>query len=101
MYGMAIGTKCAKPASVGVAWVGGAIEAGGEFELGMGAATGIPLACGVKFLSEGRLSAPGVFSPEAGHIDPREFLTEVFEQLGKLGKLSSATLDDNIQISYS
>lgn len=101
MYGMAVGTKDAKPASVGVAWVGDAIEAGGEFELGMGAATGIPLACGVKFLSEGRLGAAGVFSPEAGHIDPREFLTAVFEQLGKLGKLSSTTLDDNIQISYS
>lgn len=101
MYGMAIGTKHAKPASVGVAWVGDAIETGGEFELGMGAATGIPLACGVKFLSEGRMRVPGVFSPEVGHIDPREFLAEVFEQLGKLGKISSTALDDNIQISYS
>jgi len=47
------------------------------------------------------MRAPGVFSPEAGHIDPREFLAEVFEQLGKLGKLSSTALDDNIRISYS
>ena len=63
----------------------------------MGAATFIQLACGVKFLSEGRMSASGVFSPEAGHIDPREFLAEVFEQLAKLGKLSSTALDDNIR----
>ena len=101
MYGMAVGTKHGKSASVGVSWIGDALEAGGEFELGMGAATGIPLACGVKFLLEGRMSAPGVFSPEAGHIDPREFLAEVFEQLGKLGKLSSTALDDNIRILYS
>lgn len=101
MYGLAMGTKGTKDASVGVSWVGEATRPDSEFEIGMGAATGIPLACGAKFLSEGRIDARGVFSPEAGIIDPRAFLSEVFQQLGILGKLPSTDLMDNIQISYS
>lgn len=101
MYGLAMGTKGTKDASVGVSWVGEATRPDSEFEIGMGAATGIPLACGAKFLSEGRIDARGVFSPEAGIIDPKAFLSEVFQQLGILGKLPSTDLMDNIQISYS
>ena len=101
MYGLAMGTKGTKDASVGVSWVGEATRPDSEFEIGMGAATGIPLACGAKFLSEGRIDARGVFSPEAGIIDPKAFLSEVFQQLGILGKLPSTNLMDNIQISYS
>ena len=101
MYGLAIGTKGTKNTSVGVSWVGEATRPDSEFEIGMGAATGIPLACGAKFLSEGRIDARGVFSPEAGIIDPKAFLSEVFHQLGTLGKLPSTDLMDNIQISYS
>ncbi|MEC8414821.1 MAG: hypothetical protein VXY97_04100, partial [Pseudomonadota bacterium] len=71
------------------------------YEVGMGAATGVPLACGVKFLSEGQIKESGVFSPEAGIIDPKEFLEEVFEQLKNLGKVPSADLRHNIEISYS
>ncbi len=100
MYGLAVGRKNSRPASVGVSWVGEATGAGNESRVGMGAATGIPLACGVKFLSEGRIDATGVFSPEAGHIDPREFLAEVFAQLARLGRLSSPDLNDHIKISY-
>lgn len=101
MYGLAIGTKGTKNTSVGVSWVGEATRPDSEFEIGMGAATGIPLACGAKFLSEGRIDARGVFSPEAGILDPKAFLSEVFQQLGILGKLPSTNLMDNIQISYS
>ena len=101
MYGLAIGTKGSRDATVGVSWVGESTEPGSRYEVGMGAATGVPLACGVKFLSEGRINESGVFSPEAGLIDPKEFLEEVFEQLENLGKVPSAKLRDNIEISYS
>lgn len=101
MYGLAEGTKDSKDALVGVSWVGEATDPDSEFEVGMGAATGVPLACGVKFLAEGRIDASGVFSPEAGVIDPKEFLAEVFGQLGNLGKVPSVELADNIEIRYS
>ena len=101
MYGLAMGTKGSCDATVGVSWVGEATQSGSRYEVGMGAATGVPLACGVKFMSEGRINESGVFSPEAGLIDPKEFLGEVFEQLENLGKVPSAVLEDNIEISYS
>ena len=101
MYGLAMGTKGSRDAMVGVSWVGEATQPESRYEVGMGAATGVPLACGVKFLSEGRINESGVFSPEAGLIDPKEFLEEVFEQLENLGKVPSADLRDNIEISYS
>ena len=101
MYGLAMGTKGSCDATVGVSWVGEATQSGSRYEVGMGAATGVPLACGVKFMSEGRINESGVFSPEAGLIDPKEFLGEVFEQLENLGKVPSAVLEDNIKISYS
>ena len=101
MYGLAMGAKGNRDASVGVSWIGEATEPESKYEVGMGAATGVPLACGVKFLSEGRINESGVFSPEAGLIDPKEFLEEVFEQLENLGKVPSADLRDNIEISYS
>lgn len=101
MYGMAIGTKGAEMAVVGVAWVGEAVEIDGDSGLSMGEVTGAPLACGAKLLSEGQIKKTGVFSPEAGHIEPRDFLTEVFAQLEKFGKLSSSALEDNIRISRS
>ena len=101
MYGLAMGTRGNRDASVGVSWVGEATEPESRYEVGMGAATGVPLACGIKFLSEGRINQSGVFSPEAGLIDPKEFLGEVFKQLQNLGKVPSADLKDNIEISYS
>jgi saccharopine dehydrogenase-like NADP-dependent oxidoreductase len=101
MYGLAMGTRGNRDASVGVSWVGEATEPESRYEVGMGTATGVPLACGIKFLSEGRINQSGVFSPEAGLIDPKEFLGEVFKQLQNLGKVPSADLKDNIEISYS
>ena len=101
MYGLAMGTKGSCDATVGVSWVGEATQPGSRYEVGMGSATGVPLACGVKFMSEGRINESGVFSPEAGLIDPKEFLEEVFAQLKNLGKVPSSVLKDNIKISYS
>ncbi len=101
MYGLATGTRASVAASVGVAWVGEATEPESKYDVGMGAATGVPLACGTKFLSEGRIKKCGVFSPEAGVIDPKEFLEEVFVELERLGKVPSSNLMDNIKISYS
>ena len=101
MYGLAMGTKGSVDATVGVSWVGEATQPGSRYEVGMGAATAVPLACGVKFMSEGRINESGVFSPEAGLIDPKEFLEEVFKQLEHLGKVPSSVLKDNIEISYS
>ena len=87
-----MGTKGSSDAAVGVSWVGEATEPESRYEVGMGAATGVPLACGVKFLSEGRINESGVFSPEAGLIDPKEFLKEIFKQLENLEKIPSAEL---------
>ena len=101
MYGVAIGAKDAEPASVGAAWIGEAADRGTETGLSMGAATGIPLACGAQFLLDGRIEQKGVFTPEAGHIDPLEFLTEVFSQYEASGKLASGALEDNVRISRS
>ena len=53
MYGLAMGTRGSCNATVGVSWVGEATQPGSRYELGMGAATAVPLACGVKFMSEG------------------------------------------------
>lgn len=101
MYGVAVGTKDAEPASVGAAWIGEAADRGTETGLSMGAATGVPLACGAQFLLDGRIEQKGVFTPEAGHIDPLEFLTEVFSQYEAFGKLASGALEDNVRISRS
>ena len=43
----------------------------------MGEITGIPLACGIKMLAEGKINEAGVLAPEAGHIDPHDFITDV------------------------
>lgn len=101
MYGMAIGTKGTEVAIAGAAWVGEAVEGGGNSGLTMGEATGIPLACGAKLLADGCIKEAGVFSPEAGHIEPKAFLRDVFAQLGKIGKISSPALENNIRISRS
>ena len=42
----------------------------------MGEATGIPLACGLKLLLDGRILKKGVFAPE-GAIDPNDFFSEL------------------------
>ena len=101
MYGLAIGTKNEQPASVGVSFMSTATEQTEDSAIGMGAITGVPLACGIKFLAEGRMREPGVFSPEAGHIEPREFLSEVLVQLGEFSGLAATGFSDHVSISRS
>ena len=101
MYGLAIGSKHGQPASVGVSFMGSATEEAEDSAIGMGAITGIPLACGIKMLADGSWREPGVFSPEAGHIEPRQFLSYVLEQLGDMAELDSVAFNDQVAISRS
>ena len=52
---------------------------------GMGGATGIPMAIGLKLLHMGRIKGRGVFAPEMV-IDPDDF----FDELGPLCTIPSA-----------
>ena len=67
----------------------------------MGEITGIPLACGIKMLAEGRMNQAGVLAPEAGHIEPRGFITDVFEEISSVLGLPKDSLNDSIQITRS
>ena len=69
LYALAIGKKNEKKASCG------AIFNVSEL-VSMGEATGIPLACGLKLLIDGKISKKGVFAPE-GVIDPHDFFNEL------------------------
>ena len=60
MYGLAAGTKNGGLATVGVSLLCLATQGTGTNEIGMGAITGIPLTCGIKFLADGQLKRPGV-----------------------------------------
>ena len=44
--------------------------------ISMGEATGIPLACGLKLLIDGKIQKKGVFAPE-GAINPYDFFKEL------------------------
>ena len=44
--------------------------------ISMGEATGIPLACGLKLLADGKILKKGVFAPE-GAINPNDFFKEL------------------------
>ena len=44
--------------------------------ISMGEATGIPLACGLKLLVDGKILKKGVFAPE-GAIEPNDFFNEL------------------------
>jgi hypothetical protein len=101
MSGLAIGTKNGRPASVGVSLKSPATQETEADNIGMGAITGIPLACGIKFLADGQLHKPGVLSPESRHIEPKAFLSEVLIQLGKIANFSSTAFDDHIEIARS
>ena len=69
--------------------------------IGMGEITGIPLACGVKMLAEGRINEVGVLAPEAGHIEPNGFISDVFEEISNLLGLPIGSLSDSILITRS
>ena len=68
--------------------------------LGMGAVTGIPLACGLKMLLDGRINIKGVLAPESGAINPEEFFSEVFSVLTE-NTAEKIPLEDFIKVSRS
>jgi saccharopine dehydrogenase-like NADP-dependent oxidoreductase len=104
MYGFARGVKNEMPANVGVCIPSHTEDPDMNEQIkniGMGEITGIPLACGIKMLAEGRINQAGVLAPEAGHIEPNSFISEVFEEISKVLGLPSGSLSDSIQITRS
>ena len=65
-------------------------------EISMGEATGIPLACGLKLLVDGKISKKGVFAPE-GAIDPNDF----FKELNSISNLLDTNGNEIISIFRS
>jgi saccharopine dehydrogenase-like NADP-dependent oxidoreductase len=68
IYGLAVGKKNGQKASAATTFAD-------VSDFGMGYATGVPLACGLELLSQGKITERGVFAPESGAIDPEEFFT--------------------------
>jgi len=104
MYGFAHGIKNEMPASVGVCLPSNTEDPDINEQIkniGMGEITGIPLACGIKMLAEGRINEVGVLAPEAGHIEPSGFISDVFEEISKVLGLPSGSLSDSIKITRS
>ena len=104
MYGLAHGFKDRIPASVGVCIPSETKDSDMDEQIkniGMGEITGIPLACGIKMLTEGQINEVGVMAPEAGHIEPHRFITDVFEEISKALGLPNDSLNDSIQITRS
>ena len=104
MYGFAHGIKNEMPASVGVCLPSNTEDPDINEQIkniGMGEITGIPLACGIKMLAEGRINEVGVLAPEAGHIEPNGFISDVFEEISKVLGLPSGSLNDSIKITRS
>jgi len=104
MYGFAYGTKNGIPASAGVCIPSNSENSDLNQQIkniGMGEITGIPLACGIKMLVEGRINQTGVLAPEAGHIEPHGFITDIFEEISSVLGLPRNSLNDSIQITRS
>ena len=104
MYGFAHGIKNEIPASVGVCIPSETEESDLNQQIkniGMGEITGIPLACGIKLLAEGLINQCGVLAPEACHIEPNKFISDVFQEISKVLGLPSGSLNDSIKITRS
>ena len=69
LYALAIGKKDGEQVSCGTTFKSSGL-------ISMGEATGIPLACGLKLLVDGKIEKKGVFAPE-GAIDPNNFFIEL------------------------
>lgn len=98
MYGFAHGLKNGVPARVGVC----IMNDDDSFDrIGMGEITGIPLACGIKMLAEGKITEAGVLAPEAGHINPYDFISDVFDEISKFLGFPTLNFEENIRITRS
>ena len=83
LYSLAIGKKNGKQASCGTTFRSSGL-------ISMGEATGIPLACGLKLLVDGKILKKGVFAPE-GAIVPDDF----FEELNNISDLLDIDEENN------
>ena len=104
MYGFAHGIKNERPATAGVCIPSQTKDSAMDEQIkniGMGEITGIPLACGIQMLAKGQINEVGVLAPEAGHIEPHEFITKVFEEISDVLGLPNGSLDDSIRITRS
>ncbi len=102
-YGLASGMKDRQPARVGshIDFESLLTPEQDLADLGMGAFTGIPLYCGVKLLLEGKISQPGVFAPEGGHIQPEDFFQELFAELSVIIGCDASVLHDALKVNRS
>ena len=89
LFAYARGMRNGKKTAVGVTTTSGVIG-------GMGGATGVPMAIGLKMLSQKKITRKGVFAPEAG-IDPDAF----FDEFGPLCKPPVANTDELLMITTS
>jgi len=69
IYALALGNKDGEQVSCGATFKTSDL-------ISMGEATGIPLACGLKLLVDGKILQKGVFAPE-GAIEPSDFFDEL------------------------
>ena len=83
IYSLAIGKKDGKQASCGTTFRASDL-------ISMGEATGIPLACGLKLLVDGKILQKGVFAPE-GAINPNDF----FDELNNISDLLDVDEENN------
>tara|TARA_B100000902_G_scaffold47672_1_gene54884 strand:+ start:64 stop:1224 length:1161 start_codon:yes stop_codon:yes gene_type:complete len=81
IYGLAYGMKNGKIASVGVTFGKNDLAK----ETSMGEATGHPLALGLKLFLQGKIYKSGVFAPEGGAINAKDFFS-AYEELEELNE---------------
>ncbi len=97
IYALAVGVKDGQRVSVGVSF--SADTENILADLGMGMATGIPLAMGVRMLAEGKIDKKGVMAPEAGYIDPETFIPEVLRAFSGLRSQGLKSVNEVLEIS--
>jgi hypothetical protein len=52
-------------------------------------------------LAEGKINEAGVLAPEAGHIDPHDFISDVLDEISKFLDLPLGNFEKNIKITRS
>ena len=90
VYGLAQGLKNETETIVAVTLDGF------EENMSMGAATGYPLACGLKMLLEKKIAKFGVLAPEACGLDPDNFFDELSGFLGDGAQIKTIVTQETV-----
>ena len=90
VYGLAQGLKNETDTIVAVTLDGF------EENMSMGAATGYPLACGLKMLLEKKIAKFGVLAPEACGLDPDNFFDELSGFLGNGAQIRTIVTQEEV-----